>query len=70
VASRPGRPRGGGGAKRTQEDLEALSSQLAAFVKAKPSLRIEQINKELGTSTKARSTATITETVSRHSGAT
>jgi len=50
--SRPGRPAGGRGAKRTQEDLEALSTQLALFVKANPGLRIEQINKELGTSTK------------------
>jgi hypothetical protein len=50
--SRPGRPPGGRGAKRTQEDLEALSTQLASFVKANPGMRIEQINKELGTSTK------------------
>jgi len=49
---RAGRPPGGRGAKRTQEDLEALSTQLASFVKANPGLRIEQINKELGTSTK------------------
>ena len=50
--SRPGRPPGGRGAKRTQEDLEALSSQLASFVKSHPGMRIEQINKELGTTTK------------------
>jgi hypothetical protein len=50
--SRTGRPPGGRGIKRTQEDLEALSSQLASFVKANPGMRIEQINKELGTSTK------------------
>jgi len=50
--SRAGRPPGGRGAKRTQEDLDALSNQLASFVKANPGLRIEQINKELGTSTK------------------
>ena len=49
---RVGRPRGGRGAKRTAEDLEALCSQIATFVKANPGLRIEQINKELGTSTK------------------
>jgi len=49
---RAGRPPGGRGAKRTQEDLEALSSQLASFVKSNPGLRIEQINKELGTTTK------------------
>jgi hypothetical protein len=47
-----GRPRGGRGAKRTAEDLEALSGQVASFVKSHPGLRIEQINKELGTSTK------------------
>jgi hypothetical protein len=49
---RVGRPRGGRGAKRTAADLEALSEQFASFVKANPGLRIEQINKELGTSTK------------------
>lgn len=48
----PGRPRGGRGAKRTAEDLEALSKQVASFVQANPGLRIEQINKELGTKTK------------------
>jgi hypothetical protein len=52
VASRPGRPPGGRGAKRTQEDLEALSTQLASFVKANPGMRVEQINKQLGTTTK------------------
>jgi len=50
--SRPGRPPGGRGAKRTQEDLEALSTQLASFVKANPGMRVEQINKQLGTTTK------------------
>jgi len=50
--SRVGRPRGGRGAKRTAADLEALSEKFAAFVKANPGLRIEQINKELGTTTK------------------
>jgi len=49
---RAGRPRGGRGAKRTPADLEALSEKFAAFVKANPGLRIEQINKELGTTTK------------------
>jgi hypothetical protein len=49
---RAGRPRGGRGAKRTADDLAALSSQLASFVKTHPGLRIEQINKELGTATK------------------
>ena len=50
--ARAGRPRGGRGAKRTPEDLEALSEKFASFVKANPGLRIEQINKELGTTTK------------------
>jgi hypothetical protein len=49
---RVGRPRGGRGAKRTAADLEALSERVATFVKANPGLRIEQINKELGTTTK------------------
>jgi hypothetical protein len=49
---RVGRPRGGRGAKRTAADLEALSERFASFVKASPGLRIEQINKELGTTTK------------------
>ncbi|HEY0993944.1 MAG TPA: hypothetical protein VGD80_43105 [Kofleriaceae bacterium] len=52
AAARVGRPRGGRGAKRTAEDIEALSSKFASFVKANPGLRIEQINKELGTTTK------------------
>ncbi len=49
---RVGRPRGGRGAKRSAADLEALSEQFATFVKANPGLRIEQINKQLGTTTK------------------
>lgn len=49
---RVGRPRGGRGAKRTSADLEALSEKFATFVKANPGLRIEQINKQLGTTTK------------------
>jgi hypothetical protein len=48
----PGRPRGHRGAKRTAADLEALSTKFTEFVKANPGLRIEQINKELGTTTK------------------
>ena len=47
-----GRPRGGRGAKRTAADLEALSEQVAVFIKSNPGLRIEQINKEMGTTTK------------------
>src|SRR5262249_24407150 len=46
------RPRGGRGAKRTPEDLEALSTKFLSFVKEHPGLRIEQVNKELGTTTK------------------
>src|ERR1044071_8636624 len=46
-----GRPRGGRGAKRTSADLEALSGKFASFVRSHPGLRIEQINKELGTTT-------------------
>jgi hypothetical protein len=49
---RVGRPRGGRGAKRTSADLEALSERFASFVAANPGLRIEQINKQLGTTTK------------------
>ncbi|HEY0477254.1 MAG TPA: hypothetical protein VGD37_07000 [Kofleriaceae bacterium] len=49
---RVGRPRGGRGAKRSAADLEALSERFASFVKANPGLRIEQINKQLGTTTK------------------
>ena len=51
-APRVGRPPGGRGAKRTAEDLEALSQQVVSFIKSHPGLRIEQINKELGTTTK------------------
>ena len=51
-AVRVGRPRGGHGAKRSPADLEALSERFTTFVKANPGLRIEQINKELGTATK------------------
>jgi hypothetical protein len=51
-AGRVGRPRGGRGAKRSPADLEALSERFASFVKANPGLRIEQINKQLGTTTK------------------
>jgi hypothetical protein len=47
-----GRPRGGRGVKRTPADLEEVSAKFVAFVKSHPGLRIEQINKELGTTTK------------------
>jgi hypothetical protein len=49
---RVGRPRGGRGAKRSSADLEALSDRFGSFVAANPGLRIEQINKQLGTTTK------------------
>lgn len=52
AAAPVGRPRGGRGAKRRPEDLEALCDQFGSFVKSHPGLRIEQINKELGTTTK------------------
>lgn len=45
------RPRGRG-VKRSPDDLAQLSQRFAAFVKANPGLRIEQINKEMGTTTK------------------
>jgi hypothetical protein len=51
-APRAGRPRGGRGVKRTPADIEAMSERVGSFVKANPGLRIEQINKELGTTTK------------------
>ena len=42
----------GRGAKRSQESLGALQDKLLGFVRSHPGLRIEQINSELGTSTK------------------
>jgi hypothetical protein len=50
--ARLGRPRGGRSGKRSAADLEALSEKFGSFVKANPGLRIEQINKQLGTTTK------------------
>ena len=46
-------PLRGKGAKRTQAELEALTSRLAAYIAKNPGLRVEQINRDLGTSTKA-----------------
>ena len=46
-----GRPRGKG-AKRSSGELDKLSDTFVDFVKANPGLRIEQINKQLHTSTK------------------
>ncbi|NVB83990.1 MAG: hypothetical protein HOV81_36780 [Kofleriaceae bacterium] len=48
-----GRGRGRGrGAKRTSDELDNLADSFHAFVAKHPGLRIEQINKQLGTSTK------------------
>src|SRR5205823_1724541 len=52
AGARAGRPRGGRGAKRTPADPAMRWDQFASYVKANPGLRIEQINKELGTTTK------------------
>ncbi|MDB4958123.1 MAG: hypothetical protein JWO36_5692 [Myxococcales bacterium] len=51
VAARNGRGRGRG-AKRTSEDLDKLAENFHAFVTKHPGMRIEQINKQLGTTTK------------------
>lgn len=42
----------GRGAKRTSDELDKLQSQFLEFVRDNPGLRIEQINKKLGTTTK------------------
>lgn len=47
----PSRARGRG-AKRTPDELEQLQAEFMAYVAKNPGLRIEQINKELGTNTK------------------
>ena len=46
-----GRPRGRG-AKRTADELDQLAEAFVSFVRTNPGLRIEQINKQLGSSTK------------------
>lgn len=51
AGARSGRGRGRG-AKRTASELEKMQSDFLAFVAKNPGLRIEQINKQLGTSTK------------------
>ncbi|MFN0251832.1 MAG: hypothetical protein ACKV2T_33455 [Kofleriaceae bacterium] len=48
---RLGRGRGRG-AKRTGDELDKLSDEFLAFVTKNPGLRIEQINKQLNTTTK------------------
>lgn len=42
----------GRGAKRTADELAKLGDQFAAYVAKNPGQRIEQINKQLGTTTK------------------
>ncbi len=42
----------GKGIKRTSDELDGLSDQFVDYVKSNPGLRIEQINKSLGTTTK------------------
>jgi hypothetical protein len=49
VLSRGGRRKG---AKRSGDELDKLGDNFHAFVVKHPGLRIEQINKELGTTTK------------------
>jgi hypothetical protein len=44
--------RRGKGAKRSSSQLDRLQSRVMEFVTANPGMRIEQINKELGTSTR------------------
>jgi hypothetical protein len=44
--------RGGRGAKRTSDELDKLADQFHIFVAKHPGMRIEQINKQLGTTTK------------------
>jgi len=63
-AALSGRTRGGGGAaaglgrvrgrgaKRSSDELDKLAEAFTSFVKENPGLRIEQINKQLGTTTK------------------
>ena len=51
VGGRGARGRGRGG-KRTQAELDKMADQFQAFVAKHPGMRIEQINKQLGTTTK------------------
>ena len=44
--------RGGRGAKRTSDELDKMADQFHSFVLKHPGMRIEQINKQLGTTTK------------------
>lgn len=47
-----GRARRGRGSKRTADELDVLAEQFHAFVTKHPGMRIEQINKQLNTTTK------------------
>jgi hypothetical protein len=47
----PGRGRGRG-AKRSPDELDTLAERFRVFVKENPGLRVEQINKQLGTTTR------------------
>ncbi len=51
AVARLGRGRGRG-AKRTSNELEKMQDDFLSFVGKNPGLRIEQINKQLGTTTK------------------
>src|SRR5579871_2278085 len=51
-ARRVGRGGRGKGEKRSADELEGLADRFVEYVHKNPGLRIEQINKELGTSTK------------------
>jgi hypothetical protein len=51
-ASSNGAGVGGRGEKRSAESLEELQTKLLGFVKSHPGLRIEEINKQLGTTTR------------------
>ena len=53
ISFKPAGPgRGRRGAKRTSSDLDKLGEDFHAFVTKHPGMRIEQINKQLGTTTK------------------
>lgn len=51
LGGRGGRGRGRG-AKRTSDELDGLAESFHSFVAKHPGMRIEQINKQLGTTTK------------------
>jgi hypothetical protein len=47
-----GGPRGARGGKRTPAELDALAERFITFVRGNPGLRIEQINRQIGTQTR------------------